>query len=216
MNILFEDNALLVIDKPAGLSTESGLAKHPSAERELSDYLYKKQGGRPRHAPYVRAVHRLDRPAGGLLVFAKSKTDLSALMGQFERGEVEKIYRAQTTAAPPAATGKLSHFIKKDESGRKALVFDQAAAGTQPCVLHYQLLETRGSEFLLEIVLETGRFHQIRAQLAHIGCAIAGDVQYGAPQWQENAVKLQACRLAFAHPRRGERLEFALETPENW
>lgn len=206
MQILFEDHDLLVINKPAGLSSESGNARHPSAEREaLEIYSQKLFGdGETKHskfAPYLRAVHRLDRASSGVLVMAKSKAALSALMNQFEQRSVEKTYRAVTEKAPPAESGVLSHWLKRDELGKRALVFDKAVPDCQPCESVYKLLEMQGEQALLEIHPRTGRFHQIRAQLAHIGCPIVGDVLYGGQFWREHEIKLHAQRLAFAHPR---------------
>ncbi|MBL7809735.1 MAG: RluA family pseudouridine synthase [Saprospiraceae bacterium] len=200
MNILFEDHDLMVLDKPAGLSTESGHASHPSAEKLAQELFHQKQP-ESRRIPYLRAVHRLDRASGGVLVLAKSKQALTELMRQFEQRLVKKTYQALTDHAPKHDSGVLSHWLKRDESGKKALVFDQNMPGTQPCALEYKVLERRDGMALLEIYPETGRFHQIRAQLAHIGCPIYGDVLYGGPLWQEHKIKLQAIRLYFMHPR---------------
>ncbi|MEI6412560.1 MAG: RluA family pseudouridine synthase [Bacteroidota bacterium] len=221
MNIILEDAALLVIDKPAGLSTESGISPHPSAEVEMLAYVTENlnrdvEVGGFKKAAYLRAVHRLDRPASGILIFAKAKHYLTEMMLQFERGQVQKSYRAQVSIAPPETEGVLSHFIKKDETGRKSLVFDHAETGAQPCSLHYKVLSEKDGETLLEIVPSTGRFHQIRAQLAHIGSPIVGDVQYGGQPWLEHSIKLHACRLALLHPRTEEDLILTLDTPGNW
>jgi len=206
MQILFEDQDLLVINKPSGLSSESGTARHPSAEKEALEMLQQKlldkvEGISMKISPYLRAVHRLDRASSGVLILAKSKAMLTELMNQFERREVEKTYQALVEKAPPAETRILTHWLKRDETGKKALVFDRALPDTQPCESEYKLLETKGEQALLEIRPRTGRFHQIRAQLAHIGCPIVGDVLYGGKFWREHEIKLHAHRLAFKHPR---------------
>lgn len=206
VQILFEDRDLLVINKPAGLSSESGNARHPSAEKEALEILSQKlldetEGLRMKIKPYLRAVHRLDRASSGVLIMAKSKAMLTVLMNQFEQRSVEKTYRAVAEKAPPAQSGILAHWLKRDESGKRALIFDKAAPDSQPCESEYKLLEMQGEQAMLEIRPRTGRFHQIRAQLAHIGCPIVGDVLYGGPFWREHEIKLHAQRLAFAHPR---------------
>lgn len=206
MQILFEDQDLMVIHKPSGLSSESGTARHPSAEKEALELYSKKvlgDGGgmRMKISPYLRAVHRLDRASSGVLVLAKSKAMLTDLMNQFERREVEKTYRAVVQKAPPAASGILTHWLKRDDTGKKALVYNRAVPDTQPCESEYTVLEKNDEYALLEIRPRTGRFHQIRAQLAHIGCPIVGDVLYGGKLWREHEIKLHAQRLTFFHPR---------------
>lgn len=218
--IIFEDPYLLVIGKPAGLSTESGTASHPSAERWGVQYLaqqkQEKTGKNVPNQPYLRAAHRLDRPASGILVFAKTKSALTHLMGQFERREPEKTYWAATVQAPPYPNGTLTHWTKKDDSGKKALIFERDLPDTQMCSLSYKTIKTAVKnpfegldilpENLLEITLHTGRFHQIRAQFAHIGCPIIGDTQYGGPEWKPHAIQLCAICLKFRHPKSGEEM----------
>lgn len=220
MQILFEDQDLLIIHKPAGLSSESGTARHPSAEREALELYHKKvlgedMGGiRFKISPYLRAVHRLDRASSGVLVLAKSKAMLSRLMTQFELREVEKTYQAVVEKMPEPKTGILKHWLKRDETGKRALVFDQAVPDSQPCESEYLVLEQSADQTLLEIHPRTGRFHQIRAQLAHIGCPIVGDVLYGGHFWREHEIKLHAQRLKFKHPRTEEPM--VIEAPWLW
>ena len=219
MDILFEDQDLMILHKPSGLSSESGTARHPSAEREALEQYSKKilgDGGgmKMKISPYLRAVHRLDRASSGVLILAKSKAMLSILMQQFELREVEKTYRAVVEKAPPADSGLLKHWLKRDETGKRALVFDQNVPETQLCESEYQVIEKNGAQALLEIRPRTGRFHQIRAQLAHIGCPIVGDVLYGGQFWREHEIKLHAQRLKFTHPRSEQPM--VIEAPWDW
>ena len=222
MRILFEDNYLLAIDKPAGLSSESGGARHPSAEKEARGVISDEGGGdisrrnRGKSPTYLRAVHRLDRTASGVLLLAKTKTALSNLMAQFERHTVEKVYLAGVARIPPAGSGTLRHFLKRAPDGKSAEVFDTPVEGSQMAELSFRVLEKKGAGGLLEIFPATGRFHQIRAQLAHIGCPIDGDTRYGGPFWQENAIKLHARRLRVRHPKSGEMIVLEAPVPENW
>lgn len=219
MHILFEDQDLLIIHKPSGLSSESGTARHPSAEKEAAEWYRNKfkdehAGLQMKVSPYLRAVHRLDRASSGVLVMAKSKTALTAMMTQFENRAVSKTYQAVVENAPPEAKGVLKHWLKRDETGKKALIFKKSIADTQPCESVYKVLETKNGQTLLEIKPSTGRFHQIRAQLAYIGCPIVGDVLYGGTFWREHEIKLHAQRLTFKHPRSQEPMR--LEAPWEW
>jgi 23S rRNA pseudouridine1911/1915/1917 synthase len=221
MNILFEDYYLLAVEKPAGLSSENGAGNHPSAEREALFYFTEQlrqqsTSTRLKVTPFLRVAHRLDRPVGGVLLMAKTKAALTGLMGQFERGETEKIYTAKTAAIPAETAGILHHFIGKDATGRKAIISDTPRKGLTACSLSYRVLDTRGREAYLEIRPQDGKFHQIRAQLAHIGCPIVGDSQYGGPVWREHQIKLHATSLRFLHPKSGEEITLESAYPATW
>jgi len=221
MHILFEDYYLLAVNKPAGLSSESGRERHPSMEQEALMYFTKQlqeksTSKRLKETPYLQVAHRLDRAASGVLLFAKTKNALVHLMQQFEKREVEKIYLALVEKRPPAESGSLSHWLKKDPDGRKAVISDTQTRGSQLCELAYKILEMRGKNCLLEIRPATGRFHQIRAQLAHIGCPIVGDTLYGGHSWKENQIKLHASQLKFKHPKTGTTIELEAPLDAEW
>jgi 23S rRNA pseudouridine1911/1915/1917 synthase len=212
MNILYEDHQLLVLHKPAGLSAESGDLPYPSAEKEALAYL----SGQGRKNVYLRCAHRLDRPASGLLLLAKSKSALSNLMQQFEQRSVEKTYLAVTEQPAPAPEGMLEHWLSKDAGGRKSLVHDQPDLGGQAARLHYRILTRTAGRTLWCVKPETGRFHQIRAQLSHLGCPIVGDVLYGGIFWQDYQIQLHAHRMVFVHPRTTEKMIMECPIPDNW
>ncbi|MCB0529089.1 MAG: RluA family pseudouridine synthase [Lewinellaceae bacterium] len=221
MQILFEDYYLLVIDKPAGLSSESGKERHPSAEREALFYFTaqlqeRSSSKRLKVTPYLRVAHRLDRAASGILVMAKTKAALVGLMEQFEKGSVEKTYWAVTETCPPKEADTLTHWLTKDPQGRKAVVSEKESRGSQQCRLDYKVLEKRGKSCLLEIKPHTGRFHQIRAQLAFIGHPIKGDVLYGGSPWREHQIMLHARHLQCKHPKTGAAIEVDCPPGEAW
>jgi len=221
MKILFEDYYLLVVEKPAGLSSESGKGAYPSLEREALFYITAQlqknsTSTRLKATPFLQVAHRLDRPASGVLALAKTKTALSDLMAQFEKNEVQKTYLAWTERKPAAEEGTLTNWLKRDESAKKALVFDQNVRGSQACTLQYKVLKTKGNNALLEVNPGGGRFHQIRAQLAHIGSTIMGDTAYGGHFWKEHQIKLHAHRLVLRHPKSGEMMTFEAPAPEGW
>lgn len=205
MTVLYEDNNLYVINKPAGLSTESGHSKHPSAEDEAMAFLTAELGHKPR---YLRAVHRLDRASSGVLVLAKNKTALSHLMSQFEHRETDKTYRAVVQTAPPASTGTITHYLKRTEDRRQAIVLPRPAENAQAATLDYQVLGEHPQGFELRLHPHSGRFHQIRAQMAFIGSPIVGDVLYGGQPWMEHAIMLHAEKMVLAHPNSGQELTF--------
>lgn len=211
----------MVVNKPAGLSSESGYAAHPSMEKAVLAYLMERTRQIPGvdkfyKAPYLRAVHRLDRPASGIMVFAKNKSTLTELMRQFEAGTVLKTYLAQTVHPPAEETATLHHYIRKDETGKLAIVSDRPSIDAKPCSLTYQILGSLGGETRLQVQPHTGKFHQIRAQLAFIGCPIVGDIQYGADLWRDFEIKLHAHALNFIHPFTRKNLQFLLDPPNHW
>lgn len=219
LNILFEDYYLLAINKPAGLSSERGAGRHDSAETDALLYFTQQlqqnsTSKRLKSTPFLRLAHRLDRPTSGILLMAKTKTALTDLMLQFEQREAQKIYHAMTERKPQTLEGHLKNWLTKDETGKKSAIREHGGGNRQLAELFYSTLPSTGPGALLELRPTTGRFHQIRAQLAHIGCPIVGDVLYGAKPWREHEIKLHAHRLTFRHPKSGEMM--TLECPATW
>lgn len=194
--IVFEDNHLLVVDKPAGLLTQPTDASEESAEGWAKAWI-KSKCGKPGNV-FLHAVHRLDRPVSGIVVFARTSKALSRLNEAMRSKSCRKIYHALVEGAPPSPEGRLEHYLTHDH--HRATVFDTPRPEAVKATLVYRVLERRGDYTLVEIELETGRYHQIRAQLAAVGCPIVNDVKYGSRTGDGSIISLQHVSLTIPHP----------------
>ena len=200
-----EDEAMLVVVKPAGLLTiATERERERTAYRLLWDYLAAR-GERP----FI--VHRLDRETSGLLVFARTEAAKRALQAQFEARSVERVYRALVAGRPAREEGTLESRLAEDRSLRV-----RSAVGGRLAITRYRVVTARRGESLLELTLGTGRRHQIRVQLAEAGWPIVGDVTHGGPRGDAGRICLHATRLAFAHPTTGARVAFESAAPADW
>lgn len=215
--IMYEDEQVLVCHKPAGLATQSARVGQPDVVSELKKHLVAKEsGGSPKRTePYLGIVHRLDQPVEGLLVFAKTKSAAAHLTKQLEAGSLNKQYYATVCGNPDTEAGELVDYLLKE--GNLAKVVAQGTPLAKKAVLQYKVLERdlTASVSRLDIHIDTGRFHQIRCQLAHAGWPILGDSKYGTPQSLEVSgqqglrnVALLAYRLEFIHPKTGKKCEY--------
>ncbi len=207
LKVIYEDNHLLVLDKPAGLLTQPSGTDRDSLEDQAKAWLkqkYEKPG-----LVYLHAIHRLDKAAAGLVLFAKTSKALERLSKALREHKVKKIYRARVERAPSVKEGTLEHYLLHDDHFAKAVT--QGTAGAKLSRLHYKMIE-EGKYPLLEIDLETGRYHQIRAQLSAIGCPILGDEKYGSSVRRHlPGIELTHCRMEIMHPVTGELLVFDLQ-----
>ncbi|MBR1796611.1 MAG: RluA family pseudouridine synthase [Clostridiales bacterium] len=204
--IIFEDNHLLVAYKPVGYLSQSDGSDAPDMLSFLKTYIkdkYNKPGN-----VYLGLVHRLDRNVSGVMVFARTSKCASRLSDQIRKGTVTKRYKAKVSGELNGG-GKLINYLVKDDKANKALVYDEEVSGAKRCELIYEAGSFNGKCTEVDIELITGRFHQIRAQFAHIGHPLLGDIKYGGPGSEEGLV-LKSYYLAFDHPTTGERLEFSL------
>lgn len=200
LDILAETNQWIALNKPASVNVEQ-LWDYPSVEQMVRDYL-EKPGRKP---PYVGVVHRLDRPVSGVLLMAKKKSTLKALNEQFAQKKVEKKYWAITEAIPQPPVGDIQHFLVKDQLNKRAKAYDKAVKKSIPAKLSYQTCFTDGLFSGLEIQPHSGKFHQIRVQLAAIKCPILGDQKYGATQTDmPDCIALHARSLKFIDPISGQ------------
>ena len=207
ISIIYEDKDILVCKKPAGLPTQTAKLSAPDLVSELKNYLAKEG------EPYLAVVHRLDQPVEGLVVFAKNKGAAKALSGQLKENEFNKVYYAVSFNQPVVQEGMLEDYMIKEGSLAKIVTAD--TPGAKKAVLHYKLIAIEKGRVLYEVRLETGRFHQIRAQMAHAGMPLLGDRKYADPAiriYSENHgirdVALCAYKLKFKHPKSGEEMLF--------
>jgi len=201
--IVFEDEWFVGVDKPAGLAVQGSRDRSES----LLDQL------RAVYGPATRLVHRIDQPASGLVLFARSSRSAGLLSAQFREGIVRRTYLAVVASRPPRDAGRLEHRITHHQSRNKASV---DPSGANKARLDYRIAGESDRYWLLEIQLITGRHHQIRAQLAAIGCPIRGDLKYGARRSRPGGgIDLHALQIAFRHPCTGSDTIIEAPPPDN-
>lgn len=203
LRVLYEDNHLIAVYKPAGVLVQGDISGDPNLMDEVKEYLKNKY-----HKPgnvFLGLLHRLDRPVSGIVLFARTSKGAARLSEQIRNHKIKKIYQAEVLGKMPKSSGVLINYLIKDEIEKIALVYDTPKAKSQKAELKYKVLKQNKDTSLLEIELVTGRFHQIRAQLAHIGHPIKGDVKYGAskPLPSKN-IALEAVSLTFKLPTQDE------------
>lgn len=211
LTVLYEDNHIVVVDKPAGLATVGVSADELSMAKVVKDYLKQKY-----HKPgnvYLGVVSRLDSMVSGVLVLARTSKAAARLSEQFRTGKIAKRYWAIVSGQVNPNQGTLADQIAKDDSARRMRV---VSSGGLEAKLNYRVLGQNRDGTLLEIELLTGRKHQIRAQLSHRGWPILGDRKYGSRQPFRTGIALHSVAVRFAHPTRGETLKFRCHPPRSW
>lgn len=206
MNVIYEDNHLLVVEKPYGVPSQADETGDADMLSLCKAYI-KQKYGKPGNV-YLGLVHRLDRPTGGVMVFARTSKAAARLSAQIQSGGFEKTYLAVLTGAPPEKAGTLRHYLVKDEAAHIARVADANTPGAKKAELEYETLAQRDGLYLVRIQLKTGRFHQIRAQMAAVGAGVYGDMKYGARDIKA-PLALFAHQLCLDHPVAGERMCFS-------
>ncbi|MDP1879803.1 MAG: RNA pseudouridine synthase [Parachlamydiaceae bacterium] len=197
IEVLYEDNHLLILNKPAGLLTQPSGTEQDSLEKQAKDWIQKKYQ-KPGNV-FLEAIHRLDKPVSGIVVFAKTSKALSRLNASIRAKQTKKIYWALIEGALPSQEGTLEHYLFHDDYC--ARVVSKEDKDAKLCRLHYRVKEKQNSFTLIEIELETGRYHQIRSQLSHISCPIVGDKKYKSSySFKENTITLHHRQLVIEHP----------------
>lgn len=197
--VLYEDNHIIVINKKPSDIVQGDKTGDETLPDKIKAYL-KEKYDKPGNV-FCGVVHRLDRPTSGVVVFAKTSKALSRLNDQFRGKETNKVYWAVVEQKPQKNTARLENFLRKNEKQNKSYVVNEEGKDAKKAILTYKLINSSDKYHLLEVSLETGRHHQIRVQLSHIGCIIKGDVKYGAKRSNtDGSIHLHARQLTFNHP----------------
>ena len=199
MTVLYEDNHLLIVNKACGEIVQVDKTGDLSLEESLKLWLkdkYNKPGN-----VFLGVTHRLDRPVTGVVIFAKTSKVLPRLNEMFQKGEIHKTYWALVKNQPKQTEGILEHYLVRNEKQNKSYAYDAEKPDSKKAILHYKLIGKSDTYYLLEIDLKTGRHHQIRCQLAKMGCPIKGDLKYGFDRSnKDGGISLHARHIAFVHP----------------
>lgn len=199
MEVVYEDNHIIAVNKTCREIVQGDKTGDTPLSDVVKQYL-KEKYNKPGNV-FAGVTHRLDRPVTGLVLFAKTSKALSRLNEMFRTGDVKKTYWAIVKNRPPRPEGELVHYLTRNEKQNKSYAWDVEKPGSKKAILHYKIVARSDNYYLLEIDLKTGRHHQIRCQLARMGCPIKGDLKYGAERSNpDGGISLHARRIAFIHP----------------
>ena len=214
LNVVYEDNQVIVVIKPHNQPSQEDESKDLDLLSEVKAYV-KEKYNKPGEA-FIGLVHRLDRPTGGLMVFARTSKAASRLSKQISEHETEKKYYCIVEGFVKEKKATLVNYLKKDEKNNIVKVVTQTEDGAKKAELEYSLLEAKENLALLEVSLKTGRSHQIRVQLANIKCPLCGDNKYGEKLQKTDNLALWAYYLSFEHPTKKTRMKFLALPPDNY
>ncbi len=212
MTVIHEDNHIIVVNKAASEIVQGDKTGDTSLSETVKQYL-KEKYAKPGNV-FIGVTHRLDRPVSGLVIFAKTSKALPRLNEMFKNSEVKKTYWAIVKDAPKEAEGELVHYLVRNEKQNKSYAYEKEVPNSKKAILHYRLIGRSQNYFLLEVDLKTGRHHQIRCQLAKMGCPIKGDLKYGSPRSNpDGSICLHARHVQFIHPVSKELIELDAPVP---
>lgn len=199
MQVLYEDNHIIIVNKLSGEIVQGDKTGDKTLADDVKAYI-KKKYAKPGEV-FLGVTHRLDRPVSGVVVFARTSKALSRLNSMFRDGKVHKTYWAITRKRPEETEATLTHWIVRNEKQNKSYAYDREKQASKKAILHYNIIGASDNYTLLEVNLMTGRHHQIRCQLAKMGCPIKGDLKYGAKRSNpDGSISLLARRIEFIHP----------------
>ena len=214
MEVIYEDNHLIAVNKTCREIVQGD----KTGDTPLSDMLkvwIKEKYCKPGNV-FVGVAHRLDRPVSGLVLFAKTSKALARLNEMFRNGEIKKTYWAIVKNCPPTEGGTLEHWLVRNEKQNKSYAYAEEKPEAKKAILHYKLLAKSDNYYLLEIDLKTGRHHQIRCQLAKMGCPIKGDLKYGSERSnKDGGISLHARKAKFIHPVSKQPIEIIAAVPDD-
>lgn len=214
MQVIYEDNHIIIVNKAPGEIVQGDKTGDTPLSQTVAVWL-KEKYSKPGNV-FVGVVHRLDRPVGGLVVFAKTSKALARLNEMFRKGDVHKTYWAVTRNMPAKQSDLLTHYLKPVERNNKTYISMASDPKAKEAILRYRVVASTERYHLLEVTLLTGRKHQIRAQLSAIGCPIKGDLKYGDKRSNpDGSISLMARKISFVHPVSGNLVEVSAPVPDD-
>lgn len=213
-SVIYEDNHLLGVLKSTGTLVQGDITGDVALSDMAKDYIkhrYNKPGD-----VFLGVIHRIDRPVSGVVVFARTSKALTRMNELFRKKEVHKEYYAISTERPEMQSGTLIHYVQKNTKANYVVIKDEPTEDYKKCITHMELVAHIGSRYLIKLNPETGRSHQLRVQLARIGCPILGDTKYGGQQWNERGgIALHCHKMSFVHPVKKIPISIEGDFPEN-
>ena len=214
MKVVYEDNHIIIVDKCSGEIVQGDKTGDKPLSDTVKEYI-KEKYNKPGNV-FLGVVHRLDRPVSGLVVFAKTSKALSRLNDMFRTGDVHKTYWAVVKRRDIAMEGTLTDWLTRNERQNKSYAHEREVPGAKKAVLKYKVRAVADNYMLIEVTLLTGRHHQIRCQLSHMGCPIKGDLKYGAPRSNpDGSISLLSRRVEFVHPVSKENIVAYADVPDD-
>lgn len=214
MEVIYEDNHLIAVNKTCREIVQGDKTGDTPLSEILKAWL-KEKYAKPGNV-FVGVAHRLDRPVSGLVLFAKTSKALARLNEMFRTGDIKKTYWAIVKNSPPTEEGTLEHWLVRNEKQNKSYAYTEEKPNSKKAILHYKLLARSDNYYLLEVDLKTGRHHQIRCQLAKMGCPIKGDLKYGSGRSnKDGGISLHARKAQFIHPVSKEPVEIVASVPDD-
>ena len=214
MKVVYEDNHIIIVNKHSGEIVQGDKTGDKPLSETVKEYI-KQKYNKPGNV-FLGVVHRLDRPVSGLVVFAKTSKALSRLNDMFRTGDVHKTYWAIVKRRDIATEGTLTDWLTRNERQNKSYAHEREVPGAKKAVLKYKVRAVADNYMLIEVTLLTGRHHQIRCQLSHMGCPIKGDLKYGAPRSNpDGSISLLSRRVEFVHPVSKENIVAYADVPDD-